>query len=215
MSATVLLSSPLAFIRRQGYSTSALHSKSHLDQYRIIRSPLDVSGLWDHLADNPTLAREVRVLEIQRQMGGYGIARPEPKVPEQFHSAAPHVAGTGIPYSFFLSKYVPGLREAEKVLIAALRSMSRLQSFIWNREPPLLDSRFDIDVSDDIWTALRSCTCLRELNVVDAADDDIKIYEEPRGWFDPGAGTRFRRVHESLVRNDLLEFGCRDCNDDH
>jgi hypothetical protein len=124
------------------------------------------------------------------------------------------VAGTGIPYSFFLSKYVPGLREAEKALIAALRSMSGLQSFTWNREPPLLDSRFDVDVSDDIWTALRSCTCLQELNVVDAADDDIKIYEEPRGWFDSGAGTRFRRVHESLVRNDL-QFGCRDCNDDH
>jgi hypothetical protein len=97
-------------------------------------------------------------------MCGYKIARPEPKVPEQFHSATQRVAGTGIPYSFFLSKYVPGLWEAEKVLIAALRSMSGLQSFIWNREPPLLDSRFDVDVSDDIWTAFGSCTCLRELN---------------------------------------------------
>jgi hypothetical protein len=212
MRATALLSYPIAFICRQGYST--LHRKSHLDQYRMIRSPLGVSGLWDHLADNPTLAREVRVLEIQRQMGGYRIARPEPKVPEQFHSAAQDVAGTGIPYSFFLSKYVPGLREAEKALIAALRNMSGLQSFTWNREPPLLDSRFDVDVSDDIWTALRSCKSLQELNVVDTADDDIKIYEEPREWFKSGAGTRFRRVHESLVRNGRYQFGCRDCNDD-
>lgn len=49
--------------------------------------------------------------------------------------------------------------------------------------------------SDDIWTALRSCTSLRELDVVDTADDDIKIYEEPWEWFEPSAGTRFRRVH--------------------
>ena len=135
---TVLLSRPLAFIRRQVYySTSALHDKSHLDQYRIM-SPL---GLWNHRADNPALAREVQVLEIQRQMGGHMISRPKPKVPEQFHSAAQHAA---IPYPFFLSKYVPSLQQVEKALIAALRNMSGLQSFTWNREPPLLDSRFDV-----------------------------------------------------------------------
>jgi hypothetical protein len=193
MSSRVLLSRPLAFIFRQGYLTSALHGKSHLDQYRIIRSPLGVSSLWNHLADNPTLAREVRVLEIQRQMGGYTTSCPKPKVPEQFHSAARDVARTF--YSFFLSKYVPSLQQAEKALIAAIRGMSGLHSFIWDREPPLLDSRFDVDVSDDIWTALRSCTCLWELDVVDTADNDVKIYEEPRDWFTFSAGNRFRRVH--------------------
>lgn len=54
---------------------------------------------------------------------------------------------------------------------------------------------------------------LRELDVVDTADDDIKIYEEPWEWFEPSAGTRFRRVHESLVGNDL-QFGGRYCRND-
>jgi hypothetical protein len=162
----------------------------------------------DAYADNPTLAREVRVLEIQRQMD-----KTKPKVPEQFQSAAQDVAGTGIPYSL---KYVPSLQQAEKALIAALRSMSGLHAFIWDRESPLLDSRFDVDVSDDIWTALRSCTCLRHLDVVDTAGHDVKIYEEPREGTIPGGGTRFRRVHDSLVCNDL-KFGCtcRYYNDDH
>ena len=97
--------------------------KCPLDQYCITRNPLGVSSLWDYLADNPTLAREVRVLEIQRQMGGYKVGCLEPEVLERFHSAAEHVAGTGIPYSFFLSKYVPSLKHAEKALIAALRNI--------------------------------------------------------------------------------------------
>ena len=171
MSATVLLSSPF---RRQVCSPLALRGKSHLDQYRI---PLGVTGLWDHLADNPTLARKVRVLEIQRQMEGHYILFRRPKVPKQFHSAARHAAKT---YAFFLSEYVPSLKQAEKSLITALRNISGLQSFTWNREPPLLDSRFDVDVSDDIWTTLRSCTSLRKSNVVNTADNLNKIYDEPR-----------------------------------
>lgn len=111
-------------------------------------------------ADNPTLTGEVRVLEIQQQMGGYRVGCPQSEVLEQFHSVAEDVAGTGIPYSFFF-------------------------------------------YMEQGATVARSCRCLRELNVVDCADDDIKIFEEPRDWFVPGAGTRFRRVHDSLVRKDL------------
>ena len=103
------LFSPLASVRRQSYA--ALHNKSHLDQYRIIG--VGVSGLWEHLADNPSLASQVQFLEIQRQMGGHCIARPKPKVPEQFRSAAQRVAGTGIPYSFFLSKCLAYSRQRE------------------------------------------------------------------------------------------------------
>jgi len=49
--------------------------------------------------------------------------------------------------------------------------------------------------------------------VVDTADNDIKIYEEPREWFDPGAGTKFRRVHKFLVCNDVRFYGT-DCDND-
>lgn len=49
--------------------------------------------------------------------------------------------------------------------------MSSLHSFRWEREPPLVDSVLDDDVSEDIWTALGSCIQLRDLDVTDARDD--------------------------------------------
>lgn len=61
-------------------------------------------------------------------------------------------------------------RNAELSLIAAVKNMSNLGSFKWDRYPPLVDSILDTDASDDIWTALRSRSGLHTLDVVDASD---------------------------------------------
>lgn len=58
-----------------------------------------------------------------------------------------------------------------------------------------------------------TCPSLQELIVVDAADSDTNIYEEPMEWSDPNADTKFRRIHESLVCNDFWFYGTG-CNDD-
>ncbi|KIJ28871.1 hypothetical protein M422DRAFT_71333 [Sphaerobolus stellatus SS14] len=60
--------------------------------------------------------------------------------------------------------------EAERLLIAALKNMVNLKSFIWDREPPYFNSRkFPKDT--DLWDVLRKfCLSLREVEVVDASD---------------------------------------------
>jgi hypothetical protein len=70
--------------------------------------------------------------------------------------------------------------------------MTGLKSFEWDRKPPLLDSRLDDGVDDDIWTALRSCATLLNLRVVDASGNEIE---------DDGQGstTGFRPIHDSQV----------------
>jgi hypothetical protein len=161
--------------------------------YRIIRAPLVFSELWDHLAQNPLLARHVQHVEIQRQMEGFNFNHLRPAtVPPAFRPAARALAQTeSSTYEGILKKSIPGVRQAEKTLIAAVKNMTGLKSFDWNREPPLLDSRLDDGVNDDIWTALRSCTTLLNLRVMDASDNEIQD--------DGGRTTGFRLIHESQV----------------
>lgn len=161
--------------------------------YRIIRAPLVFSELWDHLAQNPLLARHVEHVEIQRQMEGFNFNRLRPAtVPPAFRPAARTLARTeSSTYDGILKESLPGVRQAEKTLIAAVKNMTGLKSFDWNREPPLLDSHRDNGVNDDIWTALRSCTTLLNLRIMDASDNEIED--------DGGCTTRLRPIHESQV----------------
>lgn len=54
------------------------------EEYRVIRAPLGLTGLWDHLAGDPSLAGKVQLLEIQRQTRGWSL----PLVPAQFQPAS-------------------------------------------------------------------------------------------------------------------------------
>jgi hypothetical protein len=161
--------------------------------YRIIRAPLVLSELWDHLAQNPSLARHVEHVEIQRQMESFNFNRLRPAtVPPAFRPAARALVQTKSgTYEGLSKELIPGVRQAEKTLIAAVKNMTGLKSFDWDREPPLLDSRLDDGVNDDIWTALRSCTTLLDLRVMDASDNEIQD--------DGGCTTGFRPIHESQV----------------
>jgi len=172
--------------------------------YRVIRAPLGLIGLWAHLSQHPSLARHVEVVEIQRQMKGFNFNQLQPiVVPPYFRSAAQSFAqnDTNI-YSTFMTHYLPSAREAEKTLITAVKNMTALKSFHWDREPPLYDSRLDDGIEDDIWTALRSCTTLRSLHVMDASD--IEIRDDHR--YGHGFVTKFRPIQESQVHITIIEL---------
>jgi hypothetical protein len=102
-----------------------------------------------------------------------------PIVPKEFVTQA-HDKGNR-KFDYMTVKDVPRLREAERSLIRAIKNMSNLKSFTWDREPPLLDSILDEDVDDDVWTALRDgCPALEELRVTDASDSlDIDAHIRP------------------------------------
>lgn len=165
------------------------------DQYRVIRCPLGLVELWDHLAQNPSIANRVEVVEIQRQKGGFAFESLSPVVvPGEFLTTAQEFVGNGRPYHTFLKEYLPGAWLAEKSLIGAIKNMSGLQSFKWCREPPLIDSQLD-GLKDDIWTALRSCETLRELHVLDAGDNEILDETEA----DSSLWMTFRPIQTSQV----------------
>jgi hypothetical protein len=105
-------------------------------------------------------------------------------------------------YHTFLTNSVPSTCEAEKTLIVAVKNMTGLKSFQWDREPPLLDTRLDDSVDDDIWTALRSCTTLRSLQIMDVSDNEIR--DDPR--YGHGSVTRFRPIHESQACARVIQF---------
>jgi len=168
--------------------------------YRVIRAPLVFLDIWKHLAQNPSLARQVEVVEIQRQMTGFNFECLRPSMlPPEVHSAAQAFVRTDSSiYHTFAKQFVPHVCQAEQTLIAAVKKMTELKSFQWDREPPLLDSCLDDGVEDDIWTALRFCPNLRTLDVMDASDNKI-----------PGSDTKFRPIQESQVcqPNTIFSWG--------
>jgi len=128
---------------------------SELNNYRVIRAPLGHVELWAHLSKHPSLARHVEVVEVQRQMAGFNFHQLRRAiVPPDFNVAAQSFSKnkTNI-YSAFMAHYLPTAREAEKTLISAVKNMTALKSFQWDREPPLYNSRLDDGIEDDIWTA--------------------------------------------------------------
>jgi hypothetical protein len=168
---------------------------SGLNNYRVIRAPLGFVELWAHLSKHPSLARHVEVVEVQRQMTGFNFDQlRRPIVPPDFNIAAESFSKNKANiYSQFMTHYLPSAREAEKTLITAVKNMTALQSFRWDREPPLYDSRHDDGIEDDIWTVLRSCPMLRSLHIMDASDNDI------RDEHDHEFVAKFRPIQESQV----------------
>jgi hypothetical protein len=166
------------------------------EQYRVIRCPLGLVELWDHLAQIPSVASEVETLEIQRQRGGFNFGSlPPVVVPDEFEVASQQFIGNGRAYFAFLKQYIPGAWVAERSLIAAIKHMSGLRSFKWSREPPFIDSKLDAGIKEDLWTALRCCENLRELDVLDVGDSDIEDSTEP----DSSRWIRFRPIQTSQV----------------
>jgi hypothetical protein len=170
---------------------------SVMNNYRVIRAPLGLVELWAHLSQYPALARQVEVVEIQRQMRGFNFDGLQPViVPPDYRTAAQSFCANDTnAYDTFLTRYVPNALKAEKLLITAVKHMKALKSFEWAREPPLCDSRLDEGADDDIWTALKSCTALRNLRVMDASDNEIE--DDPR--YGHGSSTKFRPIHTSQV----------------
>jgi hypothetical protein len=173
---------------------------SKLNDYRVLRAPLGLVELWAHLSRQPSLAKHVEIVEVQRQMSGFNFEQlRQMTVPPDFRSdALSFLENDSNLYNTFLANSVPSTREAEKMLIAAVKNMTGLKSFQWDREPPLLDTRLDDGVDDDIWTALRSCTTLRSLQIMDASDNEIIDDHE--------SVTRFRPIHVSQACTRVIQF---------
>lgn len=160
--------------------------------YRVIRCPLGVIQLWEHLSQNPSLAENVRVLEIQRESDYASF-----DVPRAFYNAAAisrkqDVWGLQdeVPYHDLERLRLAGLKISETTLISALKNMSRLTSFKWEGKPPLIDSRLD-GFPDDIWTTLRGHETLTELDVLDLSGEALDQTSDPQ--------PHLRNIHDSLV----------------
>jgi hypothetical protein len=137
-------------------------TERHLD-YRDIRCRLD--KVWVHLINNPSLARNVRRLEIQPGGGTMDIWPCPIRVPKLFRPTVRRKLESRQIPPFHLDRD----RRFETLLISALKNLSNLSSFKWGRSPPLFDTRAGIG-SEDIWTTLRAYTALRELDVVDDSE---------------------------------------------
>ena len=125
-------------------------------QFRLIRCHvLDAQNLWDTLAKDRSLARNVRTLEI-----GFGWTRhTPPRIPSNPRPRLQAVT--------FL--------KVERTLIAAIKNMTELVSFKWLE-------RFHVPVIDscrgeDIWTALKQLPALRRLHVKDLYSGTTSRYK--------------------------------------
>ncbi|KZT08049.1 uncharacterized protein LAESUDRAFT_724031 [Laetiporus sulphureus 93-53] len=179
------------FLLRRHIRSYALRDRDRMDEeYRIMRAPFRLRRLWDRLAEDRSLASVVENLEIQREVWLWASDPDPPKVPQDYMEEAVAL----LPGSKVTEEDdIPHLRETEKSLVRALRNMSNLKGFKWGRVPPLIDARYDVDASEDLWTALRSIDTLRELEVVDASDPSQCVIRTKFGlkWH--------RRVHDSGI----------------
>lgn len=136
-------------------------------QYRVIRcSPLRGFNIWTQLQDNKSLAKNVRAIHIQDDTGlaspPFQITPRHPPLPDRIPSA---FISLQTPQSMWQKpNYIE--TTAERALIAALRNMTKLESFTWTALPPLVYSSTQQD-SEDIWTILGSSTNVSHLDVVD------------------------------------------------
>jgi hypothetical protein len=137
-------------------------------QYRIISCRLDTHSVWKQLSDDRSLAQNVRKLEIQRDQWGYAYRQPDRlRVPVDLEPTYVPVLGRD-----FSEDGLEKERCLELELISALKNMSNLTHFKWDRAPPLIDARSGGE-TEDLWAALKGCSDLRELSVVDAGDHSM------------------------------------------
>jgi hypothetical protein len=165
-------------------------TERHLD-YRDIRCRLDMDNVWEHLINNPSLAKNVRRLELQPDGGMMDIWPSPIRVPKLLRpTEQPKLESYEMP-----SIYLDRDRRFETLLISTLKNMSNLSSFKWNRFPPLFDTRAGIG-SEDIWTALRTYTALRELDVI----DDSETNTVHSSHLDPAIYGYIRPIWDTAVR---------------
>jgi hypothetical protein len=125
-------------------------------QFRLIRCDVIMAHyLWNTLAKDRSLARNVRTLEI-----GFGWTRHiPPRIPS---NPRPRLEAVTFP-------------KVECTLIAAIKNMTELISFKWleRSQVPAIDS----GRRDDIWTALKQLPALRLLNVKDLCNGTTSRYK--------------------------------------
>ena len=180
------LDSPID-LRNLAVVCSRFHSlvEPYHTQFRVIRTPL-ISPLWQKFAGNRLLAQNVRILEVQPSEVDeyseiYGLDSPVvpaifsdlelPLVPE-LDSDEEDVVGSLKAYN--AAKNDMDL-EAERMLVSALKGMSGLTSFQWQRTPPLINPTQE----DDIWITLaKYCPSLDSIDVFDREKPYEPILEE-------------------------------------
>ena len=125
-------------------------------QFRLIRCRVVAAHcLWNTLAKDRSLARNVRTLEI-----GFGWTRHfPPRIPSNPRPRLEAVTSLKV----------------ERSLITAIKNMTELTSFKWleRSQVPAIDSGH----GDDIWTALKQLPALRHLNVKDLCDGPASRYK--------------------------------------
>ncbi len=181
-------------LRNLGSTCSQLHRLVHPyhTQFRVIRTPI-ISPIWRKLAKDQSLAKNIRILEIQ-SAEPYGhstdAALDKVVVPEMYSDReVPQVYLTDMAdlddvdedavYKIArvrnAAKNAADL-EAERDLVSALKGMSGLMSFRWVRTPPLINP----DEEEDVWAALaKYCPTLDSIDVLDREKPfDMSLEEE-------------------------------------
>ncbi|CAA7265497.1 unnamed protein product [Cyclocybe aegerita] len=175
-----------------GEACRLLHSivSPNHTQFREIRAPL-LLPVWSKLAENHSLAQNVRIIEVQSvELYQYSDRVDDPLIPGVFRDLQipqapvindyedddgdPPVAAR----AYDAAKNVMHLG-AERVFVAALKGMVNLTSFKWSRTPTLIDPAEE----EDVWTVLRGLPCLTDVDVVDRE----KPYEGDLGEVDDPA----------------------------
>ena len=189
-------------LRNLGYTCSQLHRLVHPyhTQFRIIRTPI-ISPIWRKLAKDHSLAKNIRILEIQ-SAEPYGHSTDatldEVVIPEMYTDwEVPQVYLTDmvdlddvdeddidkIARIRDAAKNAADL-EAERDLVSALKGMSGLMSFQWVRTPPLINP----DEEEDVWmTLVKYCPTLESIDVLDrdkhfdpsSGEEDDSVYQRP------------------------------------
>jgi hypothetical protein len=162
-------------------------------QYRDIRCRLDTNTVWQQFGTDRSLARNVRSIEIQREEWAFEYQWPDAlQIPESLRPPELPVLGRDI-----TQESLDKQRGFELQLIAAIKNMTNLASFAWNRAPPLVDS-LSSEAEEDIWTALKRCSALKELEFVDFSEESPVHFT---GWNEEEAKQRayLRPIWDSTV----------------
>jgi hypothetical protein len=159
--------------------------------YHSIRCKLGNDAVWEHLISNPTQAARVKELKIMRENPSEnGPLDEEERIPPQVLSGASKYSGKR-PEAEAVTR--EQIAHSELLLIRAIHNLVKLDSFTWDRWVPVINQGDDIKGSrdngraeqyrEDIWTALRDCTQLRRLKVVDLGRKEC-CFTDPRPIFD-------------------------------
>ncbi|KAJ3502288.1 hypothetical protein NLJ89_g8960 [Agrocybe chaxingu] len=159
-----------------GEACRLLHSivSPNHTQFREIRAPL-LSPVWSKLAENHSLAQNVRIIEVQSAEPYQHSDRvDDPVIPAVFRDLQTQQAPLLEDYedddedpavavgAYDAEKNSMDLG-AERVFVAALKGMINLISFKWSRTPTLIDPAEE----EDVWAVLKGLPRLTDVDVVD------------------------------------------------